>query len=376
LWRAGLSSLNNSAVCVTSPSHLLFNTKCVVDSVTFGEKPDIAKRTWRLAKRPFVHPLSAPLYPLCIALGESPKKLHVLRTDSLNPFGELPKGLILAFCSSVLSPEINDQIGSEKEQSACRRVVPQSSTKLPNDPKYDDAKGQSKMVMKPTKGRIADPSPTHSARESEWEKAEAILHAELGVREKLSFFGLPYFAFDIMLYVLWLLYLSVRRMRSPKALNDSPRVFFESPKGLILTFYSSVLSPERKDQIGGENEQSTCRRVVPQSIQLERVKPSPSSTHSTRESEWAKAEVVLHAATPCSRETKLIRVTNIQRIYYQKHVPNSLVYPVFLSYPKDPISLIAVRGHLARRNVEEQGVPNAPEVQPKENFPMLSLGKG
>ncbi|KAG5615167.1 hypothetical protein H5410_014991, partial [Solanum commersonii] len=42
-------------------------------------------------------------------------------------------------------------------------------------------------------------------------------------------------------------------------------------------------------------------------VQLERVNPSPSPTHSARESEWAKAEAVLHVETRCSRETKLIQ---------------------------------------------------------------------
>ncbi|KAG5585235.1 hypothetical protein H5410_045669, partial [Solanum commersonii] len=44
-------------------------------------------------------------------------------------------------------------------------------------------------------------------------------------------------------------------------------------------------------------------------VQLKRVNPSPSPTHSARESEWAKAEAVLKAATQCSRETELIRGT-------------------------------------------------------------------
>uniref|UniRef100_M1E1A9 Uncharacterized protein n=1 Tax=Solanum tuberosum TaxID=4113 RepID=M1E1A9_SOLTU len=42
-------------------------------------------------------------------------------------------------------------------------------------------------------------------------------------------------------------------------------------------------------------------------VQLERVNTSPSPTHSVRESEWAKAEVVLHAASGCPRGTHLIR---------------------------------------------------------------------
>ncbi|KAG5571602.1 hypothetical protein H5410_061368 [Solanum commersonii] len=43
-------------------------------------------------------------------------------------------------------------------------------------------------------------------------------------------------------------------------------------------------------------------------VQLERVNPSPSPTHSARESEWAKTEAMLNAVTRCSRETELIRV--------------------------------------------------------------------
>ncbi|KAG5586325.1 hypothetical protein H5410_046759 [Solanum commersonii] len=42
-------------------------------------------------------------------------------------------------------------------------------------------------------------------------------------------------------------------------------------------------------------------------VQLERVNPSPSPTHLTRESEWAKMEVVLKVATWCSRETESIQ---------------------------------------------------------------------
>ncbi len=48
-------------------------------------------------------------------------------------------------------------------------------------------------------------------------------------------------------------------------------------------------------------------------VQLERVNPSPSPTHSARESEWAKAEVVLKAATRCSRETESIRGKLLER---------------------------------------------------------------
>ncbi|KAG5590975.1 hypothetical protein H5410_041489 [Solanum commersonii] len=47
-------------------------------------------------------------------------------------------------------------------------------------------------------------------------------------------------------------------------------------------------------------------------VQLERVNRSPSPTHSVRESEWAKAEVVLHAASGCPRGTHLIRVTLVE----------------------------------------------------------------
>ncbi|KAG5631685.1 hypothetical protein H5410_003402 [Solanum commersonii] len=44
-------------------------------------------------------------------------------------------------------------------------------------------------------------------------------------------------------------------------------------------------------------------------VQLERLNPRPSTTHSARESEWDNAETVLKCATRCSREIKLIRVT-------------------------------------------------------------------
>uniref|UniRef100_M1DUA6 Uncharacterized protein n=1 Tax=Solanum tuberosum TaxID=4113 RepID=M1DUA6_SOLTU len=57
-----------------------------------------------------------------------------LQWERSNQFGESPKGLILAFYSSVLSSEGKDLIGGEKEQSAYHRIVPRSCTMSPNDP--------------------------------------------------------------------------------------------------------------------------------------------------------------------------------------------------------------------------------------------------
>ncbi|KAG5605933.1 hypothetical protein H5410_027425, partial [Solanum commersonii] len=48
-------------------------------------------------------------------------------------------------------------------------------------------------------------------------------------------------------------------------------------------------------------------------VLLKRVNPSPFPTHSAQESEWAKAEVVLKAATQCSRETELNRGKLLER---------------------------------------------------------------
>uniref|UniRef100_M1DNG7 Uncharacterized protein n=1 Tax=Solanum tuberosum TaxID=4113 RepID=M1DNG7_SOLTU len=98
----------------------------------------------------------------------------------------------------------------------------------------------------------------------------------------------------------------------------------ESWIGLEIAFCSNAMSPEGKGQVGDEMEQS-CFRLAREKgrktkttkliaggigsiwVQLERVNPSPSPTHSARESEWANAEVVLKAATRCSRETESIR---------------------------------------------------------------------
>jgi len=48
-------------------------------------------------------------------------------------------------------------------------------------------------------------------------------------------------------------------------------------------------------------------------VPLERVNPSLIPAHLARESEWAKAEVVLHAASGCSRETHLKRGMLLER---------------------------------------------------------------
>ncbi|KAG5571669.1 hypothetical protein H5410_061435, partial [Solanum commersonii] len=125
-----------------------------------------------------------------------------------------------------------------------------------------------------------NPSPSliHSTRESEWAKAEAVLKS------------------------------ATRCLRETESiLGKSPSPVGESSISLEITFCSSVLSPKGKDQVGDEMKQSACRRVVPQSStispndskckNIERVNPSPSPTHSARESEWAKVEAVLKAAT-------------------------------------------------------------------------------
>uniref|UniRef100_M1DF02 Integrase core domain containing protein n=1 Tax=Solanum tuberosum TaxID=4113 RepID=M1DF02_SOLTU len=95
----------------------------------------------------------------------------------------------------------------------------------------------------------------------------------------------------------------------------SPSSVGESPIGQEITFCSSVLSPEWKDQVVDEMEQSACCRVFQERgrktkttklivggigstwVQLERMNPSPFPTHSAPESEWAKAEFVLNVAT-------------------------------------------------------------------------------
>ncbi|KAG5571394.1 hypothetical protein H5410_061160 [Solanum commersonii] len=48
-------------------------------------------------------------------------------------------------------------------------------------------------------------------------------------------------------------------------------------------------------------------------VQLKRVNPSPSPTHSAQESEWAKAEAMLSVATWCWREIELIRGKLLER---------------------------------------------------------------
>ncbi|KAG5585284.1 hypothetical protein H5410_045718 [Solanum commersonii] len=60
-------------------------------------------------------------------------------TRSPSPVGESSIGLEITFSSSVLSLEGKDQVADEMEQSACRRVVPQSNTILPSDPKCEEA---------------------------------------------------------------------------------------------------------------------------------------------------------------------------------------------------------------------------------------------
>ncbi|KAG5585178.1 hypothetical protein H5410_045612 [Solanum commersonii] len=70
------------------------------------------------------------------------EKIEELKARKLpSPVGESPIGLEIAFYSSVLSPEGKDQVGDEMEQSNCRRVVPRSSTIIPNNSKCEEAKG-------------------------------------------------------------------------------------------------------------------------------------------------------------------------------------------------------------------------------------------
>uniref|UniRef100_M1DW86 Uncharacterized protein n=1 Tax=Solanum tuberosum TaxID=4113 RepID=M1DW86_SOLTU len=63
---------------------------------------------------------------------------------------------VVSMCPSVLIPEGKDQVGGDREQSAHRREVPQSSTMLPNGPEHDDFEGWCKMATNYTKGRITE----------------------------------------------------------------------------------------------------------------------------------------------------------------------------------------------------------------------------
>ncbi|WMV37903.1 hypothetical protein MTR67_031288, partial [Solanum verrucosum] len=63
----------------------------------------------------------------------------------------VPKWSYFTFCSSVLSPEVKDQVGGKREQSVYHREVPRSNTMSPNDPEHDDAERWCKTVMNYTK---------------------------------------------------------------------------------------------------------------------------------------------------------------------------------------------------------------------------------
>ncbi|KAG5606334.1 hypothetical protein H5410_027826 [Solanum commersonii] len=65
---------------------------------------------------------------------EGTKRLK--RTKKGRPEGRRPQ-----LASRRLSGDRKYQVGDEMEQSACHRVVPQSSTISPNDSKHDEAEG-------------------------------------------------------------------------------------------------------------------------------------------------------------------------------------------------------------------------------------------
>ncbi|KAG5619710.1 hypothetical protein H5410_004928 [Solanum commersonii] len=108
--------------------------------------------------------------------------------------------------------------------------------------------------------------------------------------------------------------------------------------GLEIAFCSNVQCPKGKGQVGDEIEQSARRRLcfwLAQErgcktkttnliadgigstwVQLKRVNPSPSPTHSATDSEWVLVEVVLNAVNRCSRETDLIQEYEVKHGYY------------------------------------------------------------
>ncbi|KAG5594661.1 hypothetical protein H5410_035893 [Solanum commersonii] len=111
-----------------------------------------------------------------------------------------------------------------------------------------------------------------------------------------------------------------------RGVDRSPRLVSELPIGLEIAFCSTVLSLEGKDQVGddskreeaeGGRKSNTTKLIVggigSTWVQLERVNPSPSPTHSTRENEWVKVVAVLSAATRCSREIESIRGKLLER---------------------------------------------------------------
>ncbi|KAG5595181.1 hypothetical protein H5410_036413 [Solanum commersonii] len=174
------------------------------------------------------------------------------------------------------------------------------------------------------------PSPTHSARDSEWAKAEVVLHAASGcpkgthlilVVHSLILFsgvaGLNSGSWVKSKHGVELANHSAIRLKSHLAFNSVLTVMLNS-----ITFDENryvtecIRYPAERllvRPIFREREVVKLRLlngwpvgVGPLEVQLERVNPSPSPTHSSQECEWAKAEVVLHAARRCSRGTHLI----------------------------------------------------------------------
>uniref|UniRef100_M1DZ14 Integrase core domain containing protein n=1 Tax=Solanum tuberosum TaxID=4113 RepID=M1DZ14_SOLTU len=103
-------------------------------------------------------------------------------------------------------------------------------------------------------------------------------------------------------------------------------------------------------------------------VQLERVNPSPSPTHTARESEWAKAEVVLNAATRCSRKTELIRgkpkVQSASRQTGQQALFGTPFEPPSFLEPEDYQLLQARRAELHFESTNDPSRNTVPPTRP------------
>ncbi|KAG5599817.1 hypothetical protein H5410_031187, partial [Solanum commersonii] len=107
---------------------------------------------------------------------------------SPNALCESSNGLNLAQSSSVLSLEGKDQVGNEREQTARRQIVSRRTTISPNDSKREDAEDKIIGSLWVQLERVNPrPSPTHSARESDWAKVKAGSNCGLSVFERKRF---------------------------------------------------------------------------------------------------------------------------------------------------------------------------------------------
>uniref|UniRef100_M1DUY6 Uncharacterized protein n=1 Tax=Solanum tuberosum TaxID=4113 RepID=M1DUY6_SOLTU len=261
----------------TLSSQFNFLWNLMFNAVTFGEKPEIAKSTRRLAESILDHPL----------YGETKATERILPAQEKTERKTMNEEPTISKGKATTPPTSS----GEKDKGKGKRV----KEVTPNRPNRVDASeiapvldARTSNMTPSTYSQIQnDTSGTDAQADGATESPGSPLFLPLC----LSSFYLSdsmLFAFEdkLFLFVVGKAWTLVAKRNETVEKNEGLRIAestWRVAKGSYFTFCSSVLNPEGKDQVGGKREQAAHHREVPRSSTM-----SPNDPEHDDAEGWCK----------------------------------------------------------------------------------------